>query len=722
MVFVILNAAIAVNMFVYAYRAADATIRQQSNPLVNAMYLMGVLASVFALEIFVSAFAPAALILFLGRLTLLLAGALSVHTCIYCIRFPELSRSAVALGFEIALDALALYVCFIQVRTFTVSDYMGVDFTSSSLFTGRMGVYFPWTWNHFYFAVFFGALPLFAVLTALVRAENLQKRIDVHKILMNCSGFFVALCAAFAIKVASARVPMFEALLLAPLFLLHVVLYKSAEKNALLDRRGMVSLAVQTAVLLLLPAVISGVIFVRLLPVFSANPLRFLMWAAAACVLLIVVAYQLEKLLVQTKFFRPPEYATLFEEELASIDFSKETGAITKEIEGIFRRNLTASAIDIVIDNGQSELETAYSSTGRQLFISSGTPAFDTLLNDKQTIVFRNELVSAYAFAKVRDSLLAIMDKAESDAMILLNEGSRIIGIIFLGPKISGNLYSSYDKATLTKLYSYFFVVGYYIRNIANESVLGTVNKEVFMSAQIISSIQKNIDPIRNAKIDSGYLMEAAHNIGGEFVDFIKLGEDRHIFVLGDMSGKGISASMSMVILKSIVRTYLSETKDFKLLVQRVNEFIRFNLPKGTFFAGVLGLINFSDNTMFYINCGVPALFMYTQAYNNVIEIQGEGRVLGFVRDITPYLKVKKINLNPGDIIVSCTDGMIDAHSLRGEIFGKARVQQAMMENASYSAQKMAQFIYDSLLQFTQKELEDDVSIMVLKCQALKAK
>ena len=110
MVFVILNAAIAVNMFVYAYRAADATIRQQSNPLVNAMYLMGVLASVFALEIFVSAFAPAALILFLGRLTLLLAGALSVHTCIYCIRFPELSRSAVALGFEIALDSLALYV------------------------------------------------------------------------------------------------------------------------------------------------------------------------------------------------------------------------------------------------------------------------------------------------------------------------------------------------------------------------------------------------------------------------------------------------------------------------------------------------------------------------------------------------------------------------------------------------------------------------------------
>ena len=54
----------------------------------------------------------------------------------------------------------------------------------------------------------------------------------------------------------------------------------------------------------------------------------------------------------------------------------------------------------------------------------------------------------------------------------------------------------------------------------------------------------------------------------GDFIDFIRLSADRYIFVMGDVSGKGLNASMSMVILKSVIRTYLQETGDFKELVE----------------------------------------------------------------------------------------------------------------------------------------------------------
>lgn len=59
----------------------------------------------------------------------------------------------------------------------------------------------------------------------------------------------------------------------------------------------------------------------------------------------------------------------------------------------------------------------------------------------------------------------------------------------------------------------------------------------------------------------------SAHQLGGDFTDFIRLSEDRYLFLIGDVSGKGLSASMSMVILKSVMHTYLSETPDFKELV-----------------------------------------------------------------------------------------------------------------------------------------------------------
>jgi hypothetical protein len=122
---------------------------------------------------------------------------------------------------------------------------------------------------------------------------------------------------------------------------------------------------------------------------------------------------------------------------------------------------------------------------------------------------------------------------------------------------------------------------------------------------------------------------------------------------------------------------------------------------------------------MYYINCGVPALMMYTQVYNNVIEIQGSGHILGFVKDISPYISVKTTKLNHGDIIMACTDGLIQSHSLRGEQFGKERVQQALLDNSTYPAQRMAQFTFEGLLKFMSKEMEDDVSILVIKYEGL---
>ena len=106
---------------------------------------------------------------------------------------------------------------------------------------------------------------------------------------------------------------------------------------------------------------------------------------------------------------------------------------------------------------------------------------------------------------------------------------------------------------------------------------------------------------------------------------------------------------------------------------------------------------------------------MYNQSYNNVIEIQGEGRVLGFVKNIEKLVKVKKIKLNPGDILLACTDGLLNAKNIRGEFFGKDRVQYSITENLSFPAEKMSQFLYDQLLDFTSKELEDDVSVLTIK-------
>ena len=71
--------------------------------------------------------------------------------------------------------------------------------------------------------------------------------------------------------------------------------------------------------------------------------------------------------------------------------------------------------------------------------------------------------------------------------------------------------------------------------------------------------------------------------------------------------------------------------------------------------------------------------------------------------------------MGSGDILFACTDGVLDSKSLRGEAFGKDRLQKTIIENTGLSAQSMISTTYNSLLEFLSKELDDDVSIFTLK-------
>ena len=106
---------------------------------------------------------------------------------------------------------------------------------------------------------------------------------------------------------------------------------------------------------------------------------------------------------------------------------------------------------------------------------------------------------------------------------------------------------------------------------------------------------------------------------------------------------------------------------------------------------------------------------MYIDSYKNVIEIQGEGKVLGFVKNIRPFLKVRKITMNRNDIIVFTTDGLLDSKNLKGDKFGNDRVNRLVAANRTKSAKEISNIIYKTLLDYIAKEIEDDITIMTFK-------
>ena len=409
------------------------------------------------------------------------------------------------------------------------------------------------------------------------------------------------------------------------------------------------------------------------------------------------------------------EYAKVIEEKLQRVDYTEGREKVMNNFSNILLEQLNAGSINILITSENEILEPVYSTIDITSTFDAAQPIFKFLLNENIQVVMRSQVLTNPLFSDVRSELISFMNSTYAEILICVREGQKLIGVISISSKKRKEAYTTYDFDVLNSLYSYFFLVVYYLRNIAKQDIVLILDREIEMSDQIIGSIQKNIDIVEKKVIDVDSVAFSAHQLGGDFTDFIRLSEDRYLFLIGDVSGKGLSASMSMVILKSVMHTYLSETPDFKELVVKINSFIKNNLPKGTFLAGLFGIMDFKTSTIYYLNCGIPLMSMYIDSYKNVIEIQGEGRVLGFVKNIRPFLKVRKITMNRNDIIVFTTDGLLDSKNLKGDKFGNERVSRLIAANKTKSAKEISNAIYKTFLDYIAHEIEDDITIMTFK-------
>ena len=691
----------------FADMHSDAT---RSKQLISPILILSVAALINALSILCNYWGNPQIAGIAGKIYVFIIAFFNVFVTSYICRFPSCKNTGFDKVITFLLITFAFFISFFKITKASTSIEFGLVVEASYCYL------FGVSWDIVYEILFVAGLPAISVLSLLLRLEVTKNKLHRQQMVLLALTIILGWVSFFTFGYISDIVsPSFALLLPFALAFEIYLLYNIVLQSVLYDFKTMVATAFDFTINYIVLGVLAGICYTLLQPLREYNVALFVLVYVAIVFVLLAVRYQLTKFLEKFRRNRTTNYIQQFEQDLVSLDYTESPDVLFETFRGYFKDNVHTDDVDFLVESPDGGLETLYSSRNKKFKIPAKSPIFSCAINAKKTVIFKSHVETKRYLLSAKRELNDLFNETESEALILLTEGGHVFSAMLLGEKHLGNEYTDYDFAVFNRFYSYFFVFGYYLKNITNESVVGTVNREIQMSGQIIQSIQENMDFIKNPKADVGYISVAAHNLGGEYVDFIKLNEDKHMFVLGDISGKGINASMSSVIIKSIVRTFLAETRDFKQLVQKVNAFIRNNLPKGTFFAGVFGLIDFSENTLYYLNCGVPALLMYNQSYNNVIEIQGEGRVLGFVKNIEKLIKVKKVKLNPGDIVLACTDGLLNAKNIRGEKFGKDRIQQSIVENLFYPADKMSQFLHDQLLDFTSKELEDDVSVVTIK-------
>jgi phosphoserine phosphatase RsbU/P len=205
-----------------------------------------------------------------------------------------------------------------------------------------------------------------------------------------------------------------------------------------------------------------------------------------------------------------------------------------------------------------------------------------------------------------------------------------------------------------------------------------------------------------------------ARAVGGDYYDYLDLGEGRLGLVVGDVAGKGIAAALLMANLQANLRSqYAMALDNLETLLKSVNRLFYQNTPLESFATMVFAEYQDNHRRLRYINCGhLPPLLLRPD--RSITRLEANCTVLGMFEDWK--CSTAEIQLHPGDTLVLYSDGVPDALSDDGEEFGEHRLGELLRGNAHLKAPALLKTLIESVKAFSGREQEDDITMVVARC------
>ena len=204
---------------------------------------------------------------------------------------------------------------------------------------------------------------------------------------------------------------------------------------------------------------------------------------------------------------------------------------------------------------------------------------------------------------------------------------------------------------------------------------------------------------------------QPARAVGGDFYDFLDLPDGRLGIVIGDVSGKGVPAALVMATTRSILREIAQRLVAPGQVLERVNVLLEAEMPPNMFATCLYAILDPARGRLRFANAGHD--LPYRLHNGDVAELRATGMPLGLMPGMR--YEEQNVTLAPGDSILLYSDGLVEAHNLRREMFGFPRLQELVGQSPSGSA-ALIDFLMAELAAFTGAdwEQEDDITLVTL--------
>ena len=242
------------------------------------------------------------------------------------------------------------------------------------------------------------------------------------------------------------------------------------------------------------------------------------------------------------------------------------------------------------------------------------------------------------------------------------------------------------------------------------------------LELQIAREVQLGLFPkqqLQSGSLEVAGFCRPARSVSGDYYDFVHLDDRRIALVIGDVSGKGISAALLMASIQSSLQAQIMMAANSSAtglspaeIVGHLNEQLHRTTTAerfATFFCSV-----YDDDTeeLRYTNAGhLPPIVVRP---GSIVQLEPNGMIVGAFPDVR--YEESRIKLNPGDLLVATTDGVTECENAAGDQFGTDRVIELLARNSMKSLEELTAIIIDSVSEWADDlPSQDDTTLLLAR-------
>jgi predicted ester cyclase len=238
--------------------------------------------------------------------------------------------------------------------------------------------------------------------------------------------------------------------------------------------------------------------------------------------------------------------------------------------------------------------------------------------------------------------------------------------------------------------------------------------RELYVARRIQqASLPKEVPTLEGWQISPFY--RPAREVGGDFYDFHLLSEGRVGLVVGDATGKGVPAALVMATTCGMLQLAAQavELSSPSEVLERVNEALTVRIPPNMFVTCFYAILDLPSTSLRYANAGHDLPYV-RRGGSECEELRARGMPLGLMPGMS--YEEKEIVLNAGEAALFYSDGLVEAHDPKGEMFGFPRLRELVAKHRD-EERSLGDFLLEELYSFVGEgwEQEDDITLLTLK-------